>query len=87
MDEFYRKRRITGEKYNIFDKSYITIMNIRQASFYMEYGVELWDVYPSRDRKTDQPVAAFVFRREDTKDAYEVWCERKADKNGEDITS
>ena len=82
MDEFYRYRRITGEKYNIFDKNYISIMNIHQAAFYMDNGVELWDVYTGRDRFTDNPTAIFVFRREDTKGAYDLWCKQKGQKNG-----
>lgn len=76
-DEFYRNRRITGEKYNIFSKEYITILNIHQGAFYLEKGVELWDCYPTRDRFSGKPVVAFVFKREDTKDAYDEWCRNK----------
>ena len=77
MDEYYRLRRITGEKYNIFDKQFVNILNISQAAFYLSHDVELWDVYPSRDRFTNKPTAVFVFKREDTRSAYDLWCKQK----------
>lgn len=77
MDEYYRYRRITGEKYNIFDKQFLNIMNIQQAAFYMNEGAELWDVYPSRDKFTGKPTAVFVFKRDETKEVYDKWCKLK----------
>lgn len=73
MDEYYRYRRVTGEKYNIFDKQYIRILNMAQGAFYMSEGVELWDCYPSNN-KNEKPVVVFVFKREETKEAYDKWC-------------
>lgn len=76
MDEYIRTTRL-GEKYNIFDKEYIRIMNIFQAAFFIAHGIDLVDAYPSVDRKTNKKVAVFVFKKEDTKDAYDEWCRRK----------
>lgn len=76
-DEYYKIRRITGEKYDIFDKTFIHIRNIRQGSFYMMEGVELWDAYPDLDKFNGNPTVVFVFKREDTKEAYDKWCKQK----------
>lgn len=77
MDEYYRLRRITNEKYNIFDKKYVRILNIFQAAFYISEGVELWDCYPGKDRKTGEPIAIFVFKREETKEVFDRWCSQR----------
>lgn len=73
-EKLLRKRRITGEVYNAFDKRFINILNIHQGAFFMSEGVELWDCYPSVDRKTGKPCVVFVFVREDTKEAFDKWC-------------
>lgn len=76
MEEIWKNRRITGEMYNALDKKYINILNISQGAFYMSEGVELWDCYPSVDRKTGKPCVVFVFIKEDTKDAFDKWCKK-----------
>ena len=52
-------------------------MNINQAIFFIEYGVTLQDIEISTDRKTGKPVMVFLFYREDTKLAFDEWCNRK----------
>lgn len=43
---------------------------------YLNYGVELLDIYTSRD-KDDNPVLVFVFDKESSKPAYDLWCKHE----------
>lgn len=51
----------------------VRILNIRQAMFYLKKNIELYDIYPSEDFNTGEPVLVFIFAREQSKDAYEEW--------------
>lgn len=73
--KFYKKSEATGKTYDIFDT--VVIMNPRQAAFYAARGVEVEDLRLSEDRKTGDPVFCFIFKREDTKEAYDEWCKRR----------
>lgn len=55
----------------------VRILNGGQSSFYDLCGVELVDVYGSRDYKTKKPIMVHVFRRADTKVAYDLWCKEE----------
>lgn len=66
---------ITQRDYDLF--KVIRILNINQAIFFIEYGVVLQDIEISKDRKTGKPVMVFLFYREDTKSAFDEWCNRK----------
>lgn len=66
---------ITQRDYDLF--KVIRILNINQAIFFIEYGVTLQDIEISTDRKTGKPVMVFLFYREDTKLAFDEWCNRK----------
>ena len=76
---FYKTSETTGKTYDVFDG--ITIMNAWQAAFYCANGVELQDLKLSEDRKTGDPVFCYIFKREDTREAYDKWCKRKERKN------
>lgn len=66
---------ITGKDY--YPSQVVRIINIRQACSYMRLGKIPVDIYPSIDFKTNNPVLVILFNREDTKDAYERWCDSK----------
>lgn len=76
MGETYiRFSEVTGRSYNIF--GCIHILNIAQATFYLQHHVKLLDLQVSKDKKTERPVLVFVFNKADTKEAYDLWCRRK----------
>lgn len=61
------------------EKNLVCILNARQAAFYWIKGVKPQDVYPTLNYKTEEPVIAFVFSREETKEVYNEWCKRGGD--------
>ena len=44
---------------------------------YISHKVELIDIYTSRDKKTNEPILIFVFDRESSQEAYDLWCDHK----------
>lgn len=78
--KYYKKSDATGKTYDVFDT--VVIMNARQAAFYVSRNVPLEDLRVSEDRKTGEPVFCYVFRREDTREAYDEWCRRKEEGHG-----
>lgn len=74
MDE-YIKRGISGRKYDYFSKDYVRILNLQQIDFYInEFNVTPIDVVISDDRKNpDKKVVLFVFKKDETYDAYDAW--------------
>lgn len=67
---------------NVTNKTYkpskvVRILNIQQVIAYLNHGVELLDVYTSIDKKTDGKVLVFLFDRESSKEAYDLWCRRE----------
>lgn len=69
-----RYSKITGRYFNVFET--VRILNIAQATYYIENDSFPLDVYASKDLKTERPVLVFVFAREDTKELYDSWCAR-----------
>lgn len=49
------------------DKNIIKIVNYKQASMYIKYGIKPIDLY-----YTDTLV--FIFNRNETKEVYDKWC-------------
>ena len=74
-EPYYKKSPFTGETYDLFNC--ITIMNPKQAAFYVANGVQLQDIDISEDRKTGEPVFCFLFTRDQTRDVFDAWCKRK----------
>ena len=72
---YYKLSPFTGEKYDLF--SCITIMNPKQAAFYVANKVPLQDIELSEDRKSHEPVFCFRFIRDDTRVVFDKWCTRK----------
>lgn len=54
-------------------EEYALILNPRQAVFYMEHGMKLQICQPVLDYKTQTPVLAFYFDKEESKDVYRKW--------------
>lgn len=69
------KSNFTGKIYEP-NKS-CRILNMTQLAFYMSYGVELLDLYVSKDYKTQKPILVGVVDKSNSYEAYQVWCERK----------
>lgn len=71
------KSAITGKTYE--PKNVCRIINVTQLAAYMLAGVELLDIYPSRDRITNKPILVGVVDRKDSYEAYKLWCDYKLD--------
>lgn len=74
--KFIKRSPVTQKKYDYFSNDIIRVLNLRQAMGYLNYGVELLDIYTSRD-KDDNPVLVFVFDKESSKPAYDLWCKHE----------
>ena len=66
------KSSFTGKTYD--PKKAVRILNMHQAAAYMNCGVNLIDLWPSKDIKTGKPILVFIFDREESKEAYDLWC-------------
>ena len=78
MNNTYLKRSdITGRVYDLFDDDTIVIVNPSQAAFYIANDVSLLDVRLSNDRKTGRPILTYLFKRSETKNAYDAWCKQR----------
>ena len=69
--------KITGKKYNA--KDCVRILNIQQVAAYLDNEVELLDIYISKDRNTEKKILVYIFDRENSKQAYDLWCKRELD--------
>lgn len=58
----------------------IRLVNYRQLMFYIQKGVEILDLYPSKDFKTGQDVLVFIVNRNDSRSVYEEWKELRIKK-------
>lgn len=75
LNDEYEFSEITGKKY--LPKNVVRILNIQQVIAYLKYGVELLDIYPSTDYETNRPLLVYLFDREKSKEAYDLWCKRE----------
>ena len=73
----YVESSVTGKTYAIQDV--VRILNVQQVIAYLKHGVTLLDVYPSIDAKTDKPLLVYIFNRNESKPAYDLWCKRELD--------
>lgn len=65
------KSNFTGKTYD--PNKAVRILNMQQAAAYMNYGIDLIDLYSSKD-KNGKPILVFIFNREESKEAYDLWC-------------
>lgn len=69
------KSEFTKRTYNTDDVC--RIINMHQLASYMENGVELLDLYTSRDYKTNKPILVSVVDKKQSYDAYKKWCDHE----------
>lgn len=55
----------------------IRILDPSQAALYWANGVEPLDIYSSRSYKTNKALIVFVFRRDETKEVFDLWCKHE----------
>lgn len=72
-------KRIKGKFSNkeYFANEAVRILNPTQAALYWCNNVEPLDIYPSRDIETQKALIVYVFRREETKEVFDLWCKRE----------
>ncbi|MDO5399138.1 MAG: hypothetical protein Q4G33_14570 [bacterium] len=73
----YAFSNTTGQRYDSDDA--IRIVNLKQSIWYLKNNVKLYDVYPSKDLKTNQDIVIFIFSKKASKDAYDKWCRYETD--------
>lgn len=76
MEEYVKRSSLTGRKYNVFD-DIITIVNPKQCAYYLKNQVDLLDVQLGEDRKTGEPILLYLFKRSETREAFDKWCKQK----------
>lgn len=54
-------------------KDVVRILNPKQRDLYLMNGIMPKDIYTSVDSKTDEKILAYIFLKEDTRDAYNKW--------------
>ena len=80
--EYLRRSALSGEKYDVFDKDIIKILNPLQSAFYVAHDVPILDVRLSTDN-IGRPILVYLFRRSQTKECFDLWCRKKEkDNNG-----
>ena len=58
----------------IYDtKDVVRIFNPKQRDLYLMNGIMPKDIYTSIDKNTDEKILAYIFLKEDTRDAYNKW--------------
>lgn len=66
-------------KSNLGDFSYnskdvVRIKNPKQRDLYLMNGIMPKDIYTSIDERTDEKILIYIFEKNDTREAYEKWC-------------
>jgi len=59
---------------NYTEKEVCRIINPLQAKMYIKNKVYPIDIYTGMDRKTGKTILVMIFLKEETKEAYELWC-------------
>ena len=73
MDEFIKRSKLTGEKYNVFDPDIARIVNLKQIIFYLQLDLIPIDICVSEDR-TGKKILVYLYRKSETKEAFDRWC-------------
>ena len=71
------KSNFTGKMYD--PNNSVRIINMQQLAAYMANGVELLDIYISKDYKTNKPILVGIVDKEDSYESYKLWCDHKLD--------
>ena len=75
------KSNFTGKYYDT-SKS-CKILNMQQLAFYMANDVKLLDLFVSKDYKTKKPILVGVVDKEESYNAYQLWCDNKPNNDTE----
>lgn len=75
--EFIKRSALSGEKYDVFDKDLIHLLNPQQAAFYVSRNIPILDVTLSTNRENGRPILCYIFRRSETKEVFDAWCKQK----------
>ena len=54
-------------------KDVVRILNPKQRDLYLMNGIMPKDIYTSVDKNTDEKILAYIFLKEDTREAYNKW--------------
>lgn len=73
------KSNFTGKTYE--PNKCCRIINMTQLACYMDFGVELLDLYVSKDYKTNKPMLVGIVDKTSSYEAYQLWCEHKLGDN------
>lgn len=68
------KSDLTGKEYCPSDV--VRLVNVRQLLFYMNHNVEILDIYPSKDFKTNEDILVFIVNKKDSQEVYKKWMMR-----------
>lgn len=77
MEDCKRRSRLTGKHYNLFDSDIVRIVNIMQATAYMNNDIMPIDIYVSKDKDGERNILVFLFSRSETKEVYDLWCKHE----------
>lgn len=69
------KSSFTGKSYD--PAKCCRIVNMLQLAFYLDNDVELLDLYVSKDYKTNKPMLVGIVSKENSYEAYNLWCTNK----------
>ena len=75
MDSDKIKGKFSNKEY--YAKDAIRILDPKQAALQWNNHVEPLDIYPSRDYKTNKALIVFVFKRDETKEVFDLWCKHE----------
>jgi len=65
------KSDTTGRTYD--PSKCVRLVNIKQLMFYMKNGVEILDIYTSKDFKSGEDILVYVVDRVSSQDVYKKW--------------
>lgn len=63
---------ITGLDYD--PREMVRLVNPKQSATFAIHNAKLYDIYPSRDFKTGEPVWVYLFNRKEVSRLYDLWC-------------
>jgi len=75
MEEFLKRSKLTGKKYNVFDPNIVRILNMQQVAYYLNQDLIPIDVCVSED-KNGKKILVYLYYKGETRDAFDRWCRR-----------
>lgn len=75
MEEFLKRSKLTGKKYNVFDPNIVRILNMQQVAYYLSQDLIPIDVCVSED-KNGKKILVYLYYKSETQEAFDRWCRR-----------